>query len=481
MFRNSSSNADRIEPMIHGTGEHVKKLLEQHRQMQPKSLQDPDEDVAPSNFCEGCGNHQPGKLLEGLQLQESSPGHSLALGEEENVLTSRAILTPEDYESGQRSSSTAANHSASEQMMAKSQYVETIDQISGITDNSSSINCQSTFTEKFTILETSAMIRNGDTSHRYANADSVVNDLFRSPITRSTKVSVLCQSEKPTKLEPGTTVEADEVSTEQTREEDSYLSGPSSIAALLCARSSNGHPVAMEYFEMRSPSVLTQQNMWISTDDQSSSTSFSNNVQIHDEMVNSSLVSRKIKAASKHKATRRLDHQQVRRNRSRRAGEAAAVSRIGRQSNKSNHRRLRGKREYNKGAELSVEVQAMNAFPGIPPQKAMEAQARREQAKVARAQSPIFIFDEQRIIMDNFEAENGQQLELADQLEHEEEVAGWMMDGGFGEDIDAGRDVAENDLLVMDGFGNQEDIELALMEGDDAFGNSSLALTPPQH
>ncbi|EGT49441.1 hypothetical protein CAEBREN_18113 [Caenorhabditis brenneri] len=387
---------------------------------------------------------------------------------EGNILIARSILTPEDYESGQRSSLTAASYSALEPMIAKSQ-------ISGITDRSSSINCHPIFTEKLAILETTAMMKNGDTSHRHANAaDSAVNDPFRSPITRSTKVSVLCQSGKPNQSEPVSTVEAEELATEQINKKVSYLTYLSGSDDGLHDGFAKGLSVFPENFGMRSPSVLTQQKMLVFTDDQSSSTSLSNNVQIHDEMTSSSVIPRKIKAVSKHKATQRLDHQQVRRNR--RAEEAAAKISKTKQQDKGNHRRLRGQRAYNKGSELSVEEPAM-----LPAQEAMKAHARREQAKAARAQSPIFMFDEQRIIMDNFEEEHGQQPDRMDHFEHEDEAAGWMMDGGFGGDVDAGNDVAGNDLLVVDGFGNQEGIEFALMEGDDAFAHSSLALTPPQH
>ncbi|EGT58569.1 hypothetical protein CAEBREN_13256 [Caenorhabditis brenneri] len=89
----------RFESMIHGTGHKVKKLLEQHRQMQP----------SPGHFT-GCP--VPGE--ESLTTPEN----------EGNILTSRAILTPEDYKPELGSLSTAANHSSSEPMIAKSQYVE---------------------------------------------------------------------------------------------------------------------------------------------------------------------------------------------------------------------------------------------------------------------------------------------------------------------------------------------------------------------
>ncbi|EGT45164.1 hypothetical protein CAEBREN_19794 [Caenorhabditis brenneri] len=255
-FESPPSNTDGTESTIYGTREHVEKLLEQHRQMQSKDFQLPNDDVAPINYRERSCNRQPGMLLGGLQFQDLSPGHytdSPALGKKENVLRPCAILTPEDYQFGQGSTSTAANNMTLEPMIAKSQYVETIvsDHISDFIDNSSSNNCQPYSTKKFATLET---LKNDDDDKQLVNLSS-----SRINTHGSAMISGLCHSASPTNLEPRATVQVDEIAKEQTNEEDSYLTGPSNSEAELCAHSANGVSVAMSYLEKTFPAVPTQQ------------------------------------------------------------------------------------------------------------------------------------------------------------------------------------------------------------------------------
>ncbi|CAL2034509.1 unnamed protein product [Caenorhabditis brenneri] len=239
----------------------------------------------------------------------------------------------------------------------------------------------------------------------------------------------------------------------------------------------------MEYSKMEFSPV--PQDLSIYTDGQGVSTSQYNRVQDNtDKTVRSSACLQAIKAAQKQKTARRMSHEKVHRNRFRRAMEAALEVRRTRRQKRGNKRQGSMKMN-NKDVELTAEEQAMGEFPGIPVQKAMEAFARKEEARAARALEPDFIYDEQRVVMEDFEAEHRQQLELVDQLEHEEEVVGWMIgdnvEDGFGVGIDDGMDVGvfDRDFWMVNGLEDQDD--LAWMEGDDAFAQSSLALTPPHH
>ncbi|EGT49595.1 hypothetical protein CAEBREN_12310 [Caenorhabditis brenneri] len=415
----SSSNINGTDGMVFGNGKEVKIRLEQQRQKAP---QHPNNSVTPIITSGGCNDDQPGMLDKGFQSQEMVPGHH----------TNFPVPGEQDFRASE----------VKENILAPYDF-STPDDYKSKQESSSSTAAEN------------CVAQESDYGSRISSTALMID--YR-----------LIATEKST------------ASTDELSETDPHV-----LDTKIYDSSNKGQSFSMEYSKMEGTLVPAQQDLWIQIDGQGVSTSQYNRVQDNtDKTARSSACFQAIKAAPKQKPTRRMSHEKVHKKNFRRAMEAAVEFRKTRRQKRGNKRRGPMKMN-NKVAELTAEEQAMGEFPGIPVQKAMEAFARKEEARAARALEPNFIYDEQRLVMEDFEAEHRQQLELVDQLEHEEEVAGWIIgdnvEDGFGVGIDDGMDVGvfDRDFWMVNGLEDQDD--LAWMEGDDAFAQSSLALTPPHH